>query len=126
LIILFTYFYTSIIFKADKVAENLNKQGAYIPGVRPGKETEDYLNNISNKLVFAGSMFLALVAIVPNIMSKIFGISSIMSGSSLLIVVGVVIETVKELEAYAMQNDYEDKYADYSFIKKQNNKEVGF
>jgi preprotein translocase subunit SecY len=71
-------------------------------------------------------MFLALVAIVPNIMSKIFGISSIMSGSSLLIVVGVVIETVKELEAYAMQNDYEDKYADYSFIKKQNNKEVGF
>lgn len=126
LIILFTYFYTSIVFKADKVAENLNKQGAYIPGVRPGKETENYLNNISNKLVIAGAVFLALVAILPNIMSKIFGISSIMSGSSLLIVVGVVIETVKQLEAYAMQNDYDDKYADYSFVSNKKNKEIGF
>lgn len=124
LIILFTYFYTSIVFKADKISENLNKQGAYIPGIRPGKETEGYLNNVSGKLVIAGAVFLAIVAILPNFMGKLFSITSVMSGSSLLIVVGVVIETVKQLEAYAMQNDYDDKYTDYSFVKKT--KEIGF
>lgn len=124
LIILFTYFYTSIVFKADKISENLNKQGAYIPGVRPGKETEGYLNSVSGKLVFAGAIFLALVAILPNFMGTLFNINNVMTGSSLLIVVGVVIETVKQLEAYAMQNDYNDKYTDYSFVKKTN--EIGF
>ena len=121
MVILFTYFYTSIVFKADKISENLNKQGAYIPGIRPGKETEEYLNVVSSRLVLTGAMFLAFVAVLPNVTEILFGVKNMMiSGASLLIVVGVVIETVKQLEAYSMENDYDDKYADYSFVKKTN------
>ena len=125
LVILFTYFYTSIVFKADKISENLNKQGAYIPGTRPGKETEEYLTSVSSKLVLTGAIFLAVVAILPNIAEIFTGTKNmVISGASLLIVVGVIMETVKQLEAYSMENDYDDKYADYSFVKKTN--ELGF
>lgn len=119
LVLLFTFFYTSIVFKADKISENLNKQGAYIPGVRPGKETEDYLNGVSSKIVLAGALFLGVVAILPIITQLVFGVQNmVIGGASLLIVVGVVIETLKQLDSYSVSSNYEDKYSDYSLIKK--------
>ncbi|MEZ7821162.1 MAG: preprotein translocase subunit SecY [Patescibacteria group bacterium] len=121
MVILFTFFYTSLVFKADKIAENLNKQGAYIPGTRPGKETEAYLNSVSGRIVLLGAIFLGIVAILPMITQIIFGVQNMMiGGASLLIVVGVIMETLKQLEAYAAQNDYEGKYNDYSLVKMDN------
>ncbi len=118
MVVLFTFFYTSLVFKADKIAENLNKQGAYVPGIRPGKETEDYLNGVSSKIVLLGAVFLGVVAILPIVTQIIFGGKNFMiGGASLLIVVGVIMETLKQLEAYSVQNDYEDKYSDYSLVK---------
>ncbi len=118
MVILFTFFYTSLVFKADKVSENLNKQGAYVPGVRPGKETENYLNFVSGRIVLLGATFLGIVAILPMVTQIIFGVQNMMiGGASLLIVVGVIMETLKQLEAYSVQNDYEGKYSDYSLVK---------
>ncbi len=113
LIVFFTYFYTSTVaFKTDDVAENLQKSNAYIPGVRPGVETESYLSFISNRLNVAGSIFLAVIAVVPLIFSKNiqFGdgtLSGIVGGTTLLILVSVTIETLKQVEAQATSIDYE-------------------
>ena len=98
LIIGFTYFYTSITFKADKISENLNKQGAYIPGIKPGSQTEDYLLNVSNKLVIFGGLFLAIVAILPILTSSTPGAIDSVGGAGLIIVVGVFFESIKQIE----------------------------
>lgn len=125
MVMLFTFFYTSLVFKADKISENLNKQGAYIPGVRPGKETEGYLNEVSSRIVLLGAVFLGVVAILPILTQIVFGVNNMMiGGASLLIVVGVIIETLKQLEAYSVQNDYEGKYSDYSLVKMDTAKET--
>lgn len=121
MVILFTFFYTSLVFKADKISENLNKQGAYIPGIRPGKETETYLNAVSNRMVLLGAVFLGIIAILPIVTQIVFGVNNmVIGGASLLIVVGVIIETLKQLEAYSVQNDYDGKYSDYSLVKTDN------
>lgn len=119
LVILFTFFYTSLVFRADKIAENLNKQGAYIPGIRPGKETENYLNGVSNRLVLLGSVFLGIVAILPIITKLIFTSSNMtIGGASLLIVIGVIMEVLQQMESYSVENNYEEKYYNYSLVKK--------
>ena len=113
LIIFFTYFYTSTIaFKTDDVAENLQKSGAYITGYRPGEQTQNYLSYISNRLNVAGSIFLAVIAIVPFIFNRTFQfgdgtLSGIVGGTTLLILVSVTIETLKQLEAQATAIDYQ-------------------
>ena len=113
LIIFFTYFYTSTIaFKTDDVAENLQKSGAYIPGYRPGEQTQNYLSYISNRLNVAGSIFLAVIAIVPFVFNNAFQfgdgtLSGIVGGTTLLILVSVTIETLKQLEAQATAIDYQ-------------------
>ena len=113
LIIFFTYFYTSTIaFKTDDVAENLQKSGAYIKGYRPGEQTQNYLSYVSNRLNVAGSIFLAIIAIVPFIFSQAFQfgdgtLSGIVGGTTLLILVSVTIETLKQLEAQATAIDYQ-------------------
>jgi preprotein translocase subunit SecY len=118
LIVFFTYFYTSTVaFKTDDIAENLQKSSAYIPGVRPGIETENYLNYVSNRLNVAGSIFLAVIAVVPLIFSKNiqFGdgtLSGIVGGTTLLILVSVTIETLKQVEAQATSIDY-DRFTKY-------------
>jgi len=125
MVILFTFFYTSLVFKADKISENLNKQGAYVPGIRPGKETENYLNSVSSRIVLLGALFLGIVAVMPIVTQIVFGGKNLMiGGASLLIVVGVIMETLKQLEAYSVQNDYEDKYSDYSLVKMDASKEI--
>jgi preprotein translocase subunit SecY len=113
LIVFFTYFYTAnIIFKTDDVAERLQNYGAYIPGYRPGKETKEYLDYVSNRLNVAGSVFLALIAVVPILMGSNLRvgdgtINSIVGGTTLLILVSVTIETLKQIEAQATSIDYE-------------------
>jgi preprotein translocase subunit SecY len=113
LIIFFTYFYTSVIaFKTDEVAENLQKSGAYIPGYRPGLETQEYLSYVSNRLNVAGSVFLAVIAVMPFIFNRYLQIgdgtlTGIVGGTTLLILVSVTIETLKQIEAQATIVDYD-------------------
>lgn len=116
LIIFFTYFYTSTIaFKTEEVAQNLQESGAYIPGFRPGKETADYLGYVSNRLNVAGSLFLALIASVPLLFSESLQLgdgtlTAIVGGTTLLILVSVTTETLKQIEAQASIVDY-DRFA---------------
>ena len=108
LVVGFTYFYTFVTFKPDRIAENLQKQGAFIPGIRPGKNTEDYLNKIVTRIVLAGALFLGVVALLPFILQAATGINSVaISGASLLIVVGVVIEIQKQINAQLTMREYE-------------------
>ena len=101
LIIAFSYFYAFIQVNPEQVAENLKKQGGYIPGIRPGKNTQDYLTRVLYRLTFAGSIFLALIAILPVLFVNLAGLpsSAQIGGTSLLIVVGVALETMKQLES---------------------------
>ena len=104
----FTYFYTEVIFHPTQIAENLQKQGAFIPGIRPGKHTEDYIGKTTYKIIFVGALFLALIAILPLILRYFTGIQSLaIGGTSILIVVAVIIETVKQIEAQLTMREYE-------------------
>ncbi len=115
LIVFFTYFYTTIIFNTEEISEDLQKNGAYIPGYRPGVETSDYLSGVSNRLNVAGSFFLAIIALIPLLFSNAitFGdsnVNGIIGGTSLLILVAVTIETLKQIETQAISIDY-DRFA---------------
>lgn len=99
LIIGFAYFYTQISFNPMEVANNMKKAGGFIPGMRPGKTTSDYLNQVLNYIVFIGAICLTVIAIVPIFFSGVFGASVSFAGTSLIIVVGVVIETLKQIES---------------------------
>ncbi len=108
LVFAFTYFYTEVIFHPAQIAENLQKQGGFIPGIRPGKNTSDYLSNTTNKIILVGALFLGLIAILPLIMRYFTGMQSLsVGGTSLLIVVSVVIETVKQIEAQMTMREYD-------------------
>lgn len=96
----FTYFYTAVIFHPQKIAENLQRQGGFIPGIRPGKQTEEYLGLTMNRLIFIGALFLAIIAILPLVLQSFTGMQSLaIGGTSLLIVVSVAIETAKQIDA---------------------------
>lgn len=108
LVVAFTYFYTSIVFKPDQIADNLQKQGGFIPGVRPGRNTAEHLAKISNRIMLAGAVSLGIIAILPLITKGVLGIASLaVGGASLLIVVSVVIDTVKQIEAQIAMREYE-------------------
>lgn len=109
LVIAFTYFYTTVIFKPDQIAENLQKQGGFVPGIRPGKPTSDYLQNVVNKIILPGALFLAIIAVLPIVVQAATNISALtIGGTSLLIVVSVAIETFKQIDAQLTMRDYED------------------
>ena len=99
LIIAFAYFYTSITFNPLEVANNMKKSGGFIPGIRPGKPTSDYLNKILNYIVFIGAIALAFIAFVPILFNGLFGANVSFGGTSIIIIVGVVIETLKKIES---------------------------
>ena len=104
----FTYFYTEVVFHPDRIAENLQKQGGFIPGIRPGKETAEYLSKTTYKIIFTGALFLGLIAVLPLILKAFTGMQSLaLGGTSLLIVVAVVIETVKQIESQLTMREYE-------------------
>lgn len=108
LVFVFTYFYTAVVFQPTQVAENLQKQGGFIPGIRPGRTTAEYLSYVTNRIILAGAAFLGIIALLPNIIQRFSGVSTlIVGGTSLLIVVSVVIETVKQVEAQLIVRDYE-------------------
>jgi preprotein translocase subunit SecY len=104
----FTYFYTAVIFKPDQIAENLQKQGGFIPGIRPGGQTSQYLSTVMNRIILAGALFLGLIAVLPVIIQQVSGIATLtVGGTSLLIVVAVIIETVKQIDSQLVMRDYE-------------------
>lgn len=109
LVLLFTYFYTSIIFKPKDIAENLQKQGGFIPGIRPGNETRNYLNYVINRLTLPGSLFLGIIAILPFILQIIFKNSNfILGGTGILIVISVVLETANQVRSLIITSNYEN------------------
>lgn len=104
----FTYFYSSIVFKPQQISENLQKQGGFVPGIRPGEHTKEYLEYVSTRLLFTGALFLSLIAVLPIILQQTLQTGSlVLASSSLLIVVSVVIESVKQIEAQITMRDYE-------------------
>ena len=112
LVIAFTYFYTIVMFNQQNLPENLQKNGGFIPGIRPGRPTAAYLGRILNRLTLAGGLFLASIAIIPFFVGSATGITTVaLSSTGLLIVVGVVLDTMKQLESQLMMRDYE------SFLK---------
>jgi preprotein translocase subunit SecY len=104
----FTYFYTAIIFQPKKIAENLQRQGGFIPGIRPGTQTEQYLAKIMTRLVFGGAIFLGIIAVLPTVIQAITGSRSfVIGGTSLLIVVSVAIETAKQIQSQLTMHEYD-------------------
>ena len=115
LIIGFTFFYVSITFKPEQVAENIQRRGGYIPGVRPGKETSVYLEQVSNRLNLFGGLFIAGIAVVPVILQHIAGgdnnsLPLVISGAGILIIVGVISDLIRQVNSYLITNDYNKLY----------------
>ncbi len=110
MIIFFTYFYTAIAFNPQDVAENMKKQGGFIPGIRPGKQTSEFIDNILTKITLPGSVFLAIIAVMPSFIAK-FGVSgsfaSFFGGTSLLIMVGVALDTLQQIESHLLMRHYD-------------------
>lgn len=111
LIVFFTYFYTAVAFNPKDVADNMKKQGGFIPGVRPGAPTADYIENILTRITLPGAMFLALIAIMPTFVSNVLRVqpafASFFGGTSLLIVVGVALDTLQQVESYLLMRHYD-------------------
>jgi preprotein translocase subunit SecY len=108
LVLAFTYFYTSVVFKPEQIAENLQKQGGFIPGIRPGNETIHYLGNIITRITLTSSVFLGFIAVIPFIMQAITNLNTlVIGGTGILIVVSVVIETMNQLQAQLTMHNYE-------------------
>ena len=106
MVIFFAYFYTSITFNPLMVSDNLKRQGGFIPGIRPGKPTSDYLNKVLNYIVFIGAIGLIIICILPYIFNGVFGADVATTGTSLIIIVSVVIETVKQIESMMLVRNY--------------------
>jgi len=111
LVIVFTFFYTDVVFRQQNLHETLQRQGGFVPGIRPGKRTEDYLNSIMHRITLAGAIFLGLVAVTPFLAQYITRLpanqSLVITSTGLLIVVGVVLDTIKQLEAQLLMRHYE-------------------
>ena len=106
LVVFFAYFYTSITFNPLEIANNMKRQGGFVPGIRPGKPTSDYLAKILNYIIFIGAIGLIIVAVIPIFFNGVFGASVSFGGTSLIIVVGVVLETIKQIEAQMVNRHY--------------------
>jgi len=106
LIIVFAYFYTSITFNPLEIANNMKRAGGFIPGIRPGKPTSDYLTDILNYIIFIGAVGLMIVCIMPIIFNGLFNADVSFGGTSIIIIVGVVIETIKQIESQMLVRNY--------------------
>jgi preprotein translocase subunit SecY len=107
LIVFFAYFYTAVTFNPVDVADNLKKYGGYIPGIRPGKKTADYIDHVLSRITFGGAMYLAAICVLPSIITQEFGVTFYFGGTSLLIVVGVALDTVQQIEGHLITRHYE-------------------
>lgn len=106
LILFFTYFYTAIQFNTVEYAKNLQQNGGFIPGIRPGRPTSEYLNKVVNRVVVVGGIALAILAVLPMLLTKIFGMQVNFGGTAIIIVVGVALETVKQIESQMLMRHY--------------------
>lgn len=107
MIIFFTYFYTAVTFNPIDVADNIKKYGGFIPGIRPGRPTAEYIDRVLTRITFAGAIFLAGIAILPNIIMGFTGMNLYFGGTALLIVVGVALDTMKQIESHMMMRNYQ-------------------
>jgi len=107
LIVFFAYFYTAVTFNPVDVADNLKKYGGYIPGIRPGKTTADYIDFVLSRITFGGAIYLAVVCVLPTVLTNEFNIQFYFGGTSLLIVVGVALDTVQQIEGHLITRHYE-------------------
>jgi preprotein translocase subunit SecY len=111
LILFFTYFWTATQFKPEQIASDMKKNGAFIPGIRQGKPTQDFLETTMSRITLAGAIFLAIIAILPSLVGKLMGvdanISQFFGGTSLLILVGVILDTTKQIESHLLMKRYE-------------------
>ena len=105
--VFFTYFYTSVTFNPMEVANNMKANGGFIPGIRPGRTTVEYMNRVMTRITFVGAVFLAAVAILPTLVSTLTGLSIHFGGTSLLIAVGVALDTMKQLENQMVMRNYQ-------------------
>jgi len=107
LIVFFTYFYSAITFNPVDVAENVKKNGGFIPGLRPGRPTADYITKVMSRITLFGAIFLAIIAVLPSLIAGVMGLDISFGGTALLIVVGVALDTMKQLEASLLMRSYE-------------------
>lgn len=107
LIILFTYFYTAIQLNPTEMAENLKKHGGFIPGIRAGKKTADFIDRLVTRITLCGALFLAAISLVPPLMTRFLNVTFYFGGTSLLIVVGVMLDTVRQMESYMVTRQYD-------------------
>ena len=110
LVIVFTYFYTAVTFDPKAISENLQKMGGFIPGVRPGSSTKDYMAHILNRVLFTGAIFLGLIAVLPNIVAGLTGVTGftfLIGGTSLLIIVSVVLDSMRQINAQLQMREYD-------------------
>ena len=104
---MFTYFYTAVTFDPDQISTNLQKEGAFIPGIRPGVATREYLSTVLTRITMVGAVFLGLIAVLPLVMRAVTGITSFtIGGTALLIVVSVVLDLIKKVDAQLSMREY--------------------
>jgi preprotein translocase subunit SecY len=113
LIIFFAYFYTAIVFNPVDLSDNMKKYGGFIPGVRPGKKTAEYIDHVLTRITLPGAVFLALISVLPDLLIRWFNTPFYFGGTSLLIVVGVALDTVRQMESHLLMRNYE------GFLRKQ-------
>ena len=109
MIIFFCYFYTALVFSPREVAENLKRSGAYIPGIRPGQQTQRYLDHVLNRLTFIGAMYMTVICLMPMVVQSSFGVPFQLGGTSLLIMVVVVMDFISQIQAHLMTHQYHDQ-----------------
>ncbi len=107
LIVFFCYFYTAVTFQPEDVADNLKKQGAFVPGIRPGKKTAEYINRVMSRITFGGALYVSAVCVVPSLLQQHMHVPFYFGGTSLMIVVGVALDTVQQIEAHLITRHYE-------------------
>jgi len=107
MVIFFAYFYTALTFRPDDVADNIKKQGGYIPGIRPGRQTAEFIERVLNRLTFGGALYLAVICVIPSVISGLLGVQFTFGGTALLIVVGVALDTVQQIEGHLISRNYE-------------------
>jgi preprotein translocase subunit SecY len=120
LILFFTFFYVSITFNPTEVADNMKKYGGFIPGVRPGKKTAEYIDRTLTRITLPGALFLALISVLPDYLIRWFNVPFYFGGTSLLIVVGVALDTVRQMESHLLMRNYE------GFLKKSKSRSGAF
>jgi preprotein translocase subunit SecY len=107
IIIFFTYFYTAIVLNPVDLADNMKKSGGFIPGIRPGKRTAEYIDRILTRITLPGAIFLAFIAVLPDILIRSANVPFYFGGTGLLIVVGVMLDTLRQVESHLLMRHYE-------------------